>query len=129
MRTISEMMQPVQITAKDIIVSVTYRNERLVPVCQKEYTLDEYTSLIRSDLMRIITDVEDALYDVTGKKKSEWPDSVLSKFDKIKHKLLDKAGEIGRLPNNMRVDPEVPVFVSDLPANVQEILDSITSLE
>lgn len=114
-----------EITARDIMVSVTYRNEKLVPVCQKEYVLDEYTVLIRNDLMRIITDVEDAIYDITGKKKSDWPSDVMQKFEKIKHKLLDKAGEIGRLPANMRIEREQPVYVEDLPDNVKEILDAI----
>lgn len=114
-----------EITARDIMVSVTYRNEKLVPVCQKEYVFDEYTTLIRNDLMRIITDVEDAIYDITGKKKGEWPDNVVQKFDKIKHKLLDKAGEIGRLPMNIRVERETPIYIDDLADDVKEILSAI----
>jgi hypothetical protein len=113
------------VDSKNIIVTVTYRNESLVPVCQREYPLDEYTSIIKNDIMRIITDVEDTIYDITGQKKSEWPSGVLLKFEKIKHKLLDKAGEIGRLTGNMTYNVETPVYVDDLSEDVRSILGAI----
>ena len=39
---------------------------------------------------------------ISGKSnKEDWSDEELAAFEKIKHKLLDKAGEIGRLPENI----------------------------
>ena len=83
-------------------VLVTYRNSRLEPVHTELYSLRDYTDLMRTDLLKVITDIESAFYSMCGnRQKSEWPDSVWSDFEKIKHKLLDKAGDIGRLPDNL----------------------------
>jgi hypothetical protein len=67
-----------------------------------EYPLKDYTDMLSLDLKRIITDIEDLVYMATGSKsKADWPESELLAFEKIKHKILDKAGEIGRLPENI----------------------------
>ena len=87
---------------KEIGVRVTYRNEKLESVLEKSYTLQEYMDMIRADLLRLITDVEDAFYRMNGNKpKDEWTDDAWTSFCRIKHKLLDKAGEVGRLPENI----------------------------
>lgn len=66
------------------------------------YALNDYTDMMRNDLLRVITDIEDAFYIATGNKgKDEWSDEVWGAFTRIKHKLLDKAGDIGRLTNNL----------------------------
>lgn len=58
--------------------------------------------MFRNDLLKVITDIEDAFYVATGNKhRDEWPDDVWGAFTRIKHKLLDKAGDIGRLPENL----------------------------
>lgn len=58
--------------------------------------------MISMDLKRVITDVEDMVQASTGNiSKDEWPAEVLYEFNKVKHKLLDKAGEISRLPGNI----------------------------
>lgn len=58
--------------------------------------------MLSLDLKRIITDVEDLVYALNGDcSKEEWSDETLAAFNKIKHKILDKAGEIGRLPENI----------------------------
>lgn len=83
-------------------VHVVYRNSKLMPVADEMYDLAEYTEMIKNDLIRLISDTEDLVYAATnGIPKSDWEDSVWSKFSCIKHKLLDKAGEISRLPNNL----------------------------
>jgi len=57
--------------------------------------------MVRADLLRLITDVEDLVYQANGNKpKNEWTDESWAAFCRIKHKLLDKAGDIGRLPDN-----------------------------
>lgn len=58
--------------------------------------------MLHADLLRLISDVEDMAYKLNhGKPKSEWTDESWSAFCCIKHKLLDKAGEIERLPQNL----------------------------
>lgn len=71
-------------------------------VSKCEYDLRDYTDMLSLDLKRIITDVEDLVYIATGgKSKEDWHENELLAFEKIKHKILDKAGEIGRLPENI----------------------------
>lgn len=87
---------------KEPKVHIVYRNAKLLPVADEMYGLSEYSSMIKNDLIRIISDIEDMTYAATGGlSKSEWDDAVWSKFNIIKHKLLDKAGEIERLPVNL----------------------------
>lgn len=83
-------------------VKVTYRNARLEPVSTQLYSIQDYADMLRNDLLKVITDIEDVLYTATGNKvKDEWPDEVWGEFTRIKHKILDKAGDIGRLPDNL----------------------------
>lgn len=76
--------------------------------------------MIRADLLRLITDVEDMVYQANdNKQKEEWSDESWAAFCRIKHKLLDKAGEIGRLPDNIFEYPEkenntLSEFVADV---------------
>lgn len=117
------------VSKNDIFVKVTYRNEDLVPVCIKEYALGEYTDLLKNNLMRIITDVEDVLYEATGRQKDVWSPAIAAKFGKIKHKLLDNAGEISRLPINIDFKVDVPVMMDELPGDVREIFEALRNLE
>jgi len=44
------------------------------------------------------------MYAMNGnKQKADWSDESWSAFCRIKHKLLDKAGDIGRLPETIFV--------------------------
>lgn len=46
--------------------------------------------------------MEDLVYEANGNQpKDEWDDGAWIRFCKIKHKIQDKAGEIGRLPENI----------------------------
>ena len=83
-------------------VRVVYCNANAEPVCEKHYDLKTYLDYMRNDLLRLITDVEDVVYQANGNAaKDEWPDAVWLGFSKIKHKILDKAGDIGRLCENI----------------------------
>ncbi len=83
-------------------VHVVYRDKNLNPVMEKTYPLQDYTDLIRSDLLRIISDVEDLVYSLTDEApREDWSDETWCAFCKIKHKILDKAGDIERLPKNL----------------------------
>lgn len=63
--------------------------------------------MLRLDLLKTITDIEDLLYVTTGgKSKKEWPEDVTYAFNRIKHRILDKAGDISRLPETLHVENE-----------------------
>lgn len=81
---------------------ITYKNKDMKTVSKCEYDLRDYTDMLSLDLKRIITDIEDLVYIASGSKsKDGWAENELIAFEKIKHKILDKAGEIGRLPENI----------------------------
>lgn len=87
---------------KELGVKIIYRNSRMEPTNEEVYSLTEYTEMLRADLLRMITDIEDTMYAVNGnRQKSEWSDETWAAFCRIKHKLLDKAGDIGRLPQTI----------------------------
>ena len=86
-------------------VKIIHRNAQMKPIGETEYDFEDYTQMIRLDLLKIITDIEDLIYDTTdGKLKHEWPDTVMQSFNRIKHRLLDKAGEIARLPETLQIE-------------------------
>lgn len=83
-------------------VKVEYRNAKMELISEQIYDLTDYTAMLKADLLRLITDIEDLCYSVNGNRpKDEWSDETWSSFCKLKHKLLDKAGEISRLPANI----------------------------
>ena len=95
---------------QDIGVRVTYKDKDLQPTYTKTYALSAYTGMLRTDLLRLITDIEDLCYSQNhGKDKSEWPEQTLESFNKIKHKILDKAGDIGRIPQNIIIRTSQPL--------------------
>ena len=94
----------------EIGVRVTYKDKDMRPTYTKTYPLCEYTDILRQDLHRLITDVENLCYIVNeNKSKAEWSDQTFAEFSRIKHKLLDKAGEIGRLPDNIVIRTKEPL--------------------
>lgn len=95
---------------QDIGVRVTYRNKDMQPTYTKTYSLDEYTEMLRVDLLRVVTDVETLCYIANNNlPKEEWTDETFEEFNRIKHKLLDKAGDIGRLPQNIVLRTSEPL--------------------
>ena len=94
-------------------IRVTYRNRDMEPTYSKVYTINEYTEMLRADLLRLVTDVEELCYAANNNKpKEEWTDETFAAFSKIKHKLLDKAGDIGRIPENLTVKEPLNNFVA-----------------
>lgn len=88
-------------------VKVKYRNELGDMISSREYLLSDYVGMIRTDLFRVITDVENLYYRLNdGKPKREWAASDMEDFNLLKHRLLDKAGEIERLPEILMADSE-----------------------
>ena len=86
----------------DFIVKVEYKNKNLETVVEKEYDLISYTEMLHMELMRLIMEVEDAFYTFSGnKQKEDWDPIMMEKFKKIRHKMLDEANAIKRLPQNL----------------------------
>lgn len=78
---------------------VVYRNKQLEPITKCVYPLADYACMLSMDLKRIITDIEDLIYTMNDNlPKDEWGDCEIASFAKIRSKILDKAGEIARLP-------------------------------
>lgn len=72
---------------------------------ERDCSLTDYTSLLKNGVIRLILDAEDLAYRATDcKSKEEWPEDVMASFLRIRHKLLDTAGEIGRIPENLFVE-------------------------
>lgn len=86
----------------DFKVKIEYKNKDLETVVEKEYSFTDYTEMIGLELKRILMDVEDSFYYFSGnKQKNEWSDELTERFNKIRHKLLDQANAIKRLPGNL----------------------------
>lgn len=95
---------------KEICVKITYRDKDLQPTYTKTYSLGEYADNMRADLQGLVGEVETLGYIANGNKpKEDWSDESFSLFNRIKHKLLDKAGEIGRLTSNIVLKSSEPL--------------------
>ena len=95
---------------QEIGVRVTYKDKDMRPTYTKTYSLCEYTDMLRQDLLRLISDVENLCYIANeNKAKADWSDQTFEEFSRIKHKLLDKAGDIGRLPENITLRTSEPL--------------------
>jgi len=86
----------------DFKVTIEYKNKNLETVIEKEYDFVDYTEMLNLELKRILMDIEDAFYYLSGnKQKQDWPPELTERFTKIRHKLLDQANSIKRLPDNL----------------------------
>lgn len=86
----------------DFSVKVTYRGKDSASGKEWTYDLKQYADLMKRELVRIIMDVEDALYVAQGdKSKDEWDEETMMRFQRVRHKLLDQANAIERLPQNL----------------------------
>lgn len=84
-------------------INVIYRNKRMEPVYEYNCPLSDYAEGLSIDIKRIVSDVEDLVYLANGNKpKEEWSEGELIAFNKIRAKLLDKAGEISRIQDNIQ---------------------------
>ena len=86
----------------DFKVKIEYKNKDLETVVEKEYGFVDYTEMLNLELKRILMDIEDAFYYFSGnKQKNEWSPELTERFNKIRHKILDQANSIKRLPENL----------------------------
>lgn len=102
----------------DFKVSVEYKNRDLETVVEKQYGFVDYTDMVNLELKHVLMDIEDAFYVFSGnKQKSEWNQDLIDRFNKIRHKILDQANAIKRLPENLRY--------RDIPANTMNFSEYI----
>lgn len=85
----------------DFTVKIEYKNKDLETVIEREYSFPQYTELLNVELMRIIAEIEDSFYHLTNKKKEDWDEETKNKFRHIRHKILDQANAIKRLPQTL----------------------------
>ncbi len=86
----------------DFIVKIEYKNEKLETVVEKEYEFPVYTDMMYEKLMSVIAEIESAFYYFSdGKSKDQWSETTMSRFKSIRHKLLDEANALKRLPSNL----------------------------
>ena len=87
---------------KDFTVKIDYLNKNMEQINQKTYAFQEYTNMLELEIKRMILDVEDAFYKLEeGKQKADWSQETQQSFNKIRHKLLDVANSVGRLPKTL----------------------------
>lgn len=82
-------------------VKITYKNRDLEHVSEWVYDFEQYAEMMKRELMRVIMDVEDVIYYLGGSSKDEWDAETTERFQRIRHKLLDQANAIERLPQNL----------------------------
>lgn len=86
----------------DYTVNITYKNRSLEDVSQRSYPLSDYCQEQKINLLHTITDVENAFYTLQGNQsKNEWSQDAMELFQRIRHKLLDCANNVERLPKNL----------------------------
>lgn len=94
----------------DWTVKIEYKNKDLETVVEKEYDFTQYTAMLQLELMKVISEVEDAFYEFSGgKQKDEWDEELMGKFKKIRSKLLDQANAIKRLPQTLHYQHHSPM--------------------
>ena len=87
----------------DYTVNIVYKNRSMENVSQKSYPLIDYCQEQKLNLMHVITDVENAFYALQNdKSKDEWDAETMEAFQRIRHRLLDAANSIVRLPQNLQ---------------------------
>ena len=87
----------------DLSVVTDIRNRNGEFIEQRNDRFVTYTNMLSLEIKRIITDIEDVFYDCQGgKDKDHWDSEAQQKFSKLRHKLLDTANAIDRLPKNLR---------------------------
>lgn len=80
-----------------MMVRVEYKNRRLETVGCEEYDFDVYCQKLSQELTWLLTDIEMTFKEQYEKHGIECEDY----FKSVRHKVLDVAGAIKRLPQNV----------------------------
>ena len=102
-------------------VKVAYRNKDTGNTDEWTYDFQQYAEMKKREIMRIIMEVEDVIYHMQGgNSKDDWDSQTMERFQRIRHKLLDQANAIERLPRNLYYKN-----VNCMNKSISEILASI----
>lgn len=102
----------------DFVVRIQYKNKDLETVVEKEYEFIDYTEMLNLNLKRILSEIEESFYFFNdGKQKEDWTPEAKTKFDHIRHKMLDEANAIRRLPDTL--------FYKNVPASTMSLSEYI----
>ena len=86
-------------------VNIAYRNKAGDIISTKDFSLEEYTEMLRYDMLRILIDLETMIEKQAGtKNKDEWNPEVLKAFNLMRHEILDSANSVARIPQNLCVN-------------------------
>lgn len=97
----------------DWTVCVEYKNKDLETVIEKEYDFIQYTEMLDLGLKGILVDVENAFYMLQDNaQKDDWSEEAKERYKAIRHKLLDKANAIRRLPKSLHYKGQSPTAVN-----------------
>ena len=108
----------------DFTVKIAYKNKNLEDISTRTYDFQQYVEMIKLELMRIIMDLEDVFYYLQDSKaKEDWDEETTNKFQKIRHKLLDQANSIERLPRNLYFQ-DVPCINMSIGKLVADIINN-----
>lgn len=86
-------------------VNITYKNQKLEVVDTVEYDLDVYCLNLSERLIKVLSTVE-SLFDINILKENE-------SYQKLRHTLLDVAGEVKRFPKNLLLEPGQKIVWDD----------------
>lgn len=78
-------------------VKIEYKNKKLDTVGYDEFDFDIYCQKLSQDITRLLTDIERFFQEQNIKNEIESNDF----YRNIRHRLLDLAGSIKRLPDNI----------------------------
>lgn len=86
----------------DYTVNITYKNRALEPVGERSYPFASYCAEQKFNITRTLIDIENVFYHFNnGRPKEMWEKEDQEYFHHIRHKLLDVANNIERLPQNL----------------------------
>ena len=105
----------------DFKVKISYKNKDMETVVEKEYDFLDYTMLINLDLKKILGLIESSFsFFNDGKPKQEWSEESTKRFNEIRHKLLDQANAVRRLPETL--------YYKDISANTISFSECIARI-
>ena len=61
----------------------------------------DYCDNLKSDLFKILGDIESVCEVMTGQPRSDWTERETAAFERIRTRLLNVAGSISRLPTSL----------------------------
>lgn len=84
-------------------VHIIYKDKQLNIIDERDVSLEDYTLQLKHSIMKTLADIEDSFYEMQRyQSKENWDTVALLNYSKIRHKLLDCANDIERIPANIK---------------------------